>query len=105
MDNQVKVQGFRVELGEIEPRLRSHQAVEEAVVVPVSFGGSTRLMGFVQASGHKIVDGNELQKFVGDALPPYMVPKRIEVLPALPQTPVGKVDRKALTAMLSLIHI
>ncbi len=99
IDNQVKVQGFRVELGEIETRLRSHQAVEEAVVVPASFGGSTRLMGFVQASGHKAVDGNELQGFVGDTLPPYMVPRRIEVLPALPQTPVGKVDRKALTAM------
>ena len=99
IDNQVKVQGFRVELGEIETHLRSHQAVEEAVVVPVSLGGSTRLMGFVQTPGHDCVDGSELQKFVGDALPPYMVPRRIEVLAALPQTPAGKVDRQALTAM------
>ena len=99
IDNQVKVQGFRVELGEIETRLRSHQAVEEAVVVPVKLGGSTRLMGFVQASAQKQVDGNELQEFVGDTLPTYMVPRRIEVLPTLPQTPAGKVDRQALIGL------
>ena len=99
IDNQVKVQGFRVELGEIETRLRSHHAVEEAVVLPVSFGGSTRLVAFAQSSAQKQVSGNELREFVGDTLPEYMVPRRIEVLPTLPQTPTGKVDRQALIAM------
>ncbi len=97
IDNQVKVQGFRVELGEIETRLRNHPAVEESVVLPVSQGGSTRLMAFVQSPAQ--VDGNELQAFVGDTLPAYMVPRWIEVLPSLPQTPAGKVDRQALIAM------
>ena len=99
IDNQVKVQGFRVELGEIETRLRSHQEVEEAVVVPVSLGGSTRLVAFVQSSGQERVYENELQEFVGDTLPAYMVPRRIEVLSELPKTPAGKVDRQALIAM------
>ena len=99
IDNQVKVQGFRVELGEIETRLRSHQAVEEAIVLPVSLGGSTRLVAFVQSTVQEHVDGNALREFVGDALPAYMVPRRITVIPALPQTPAGKVDRKALAAM------
>ena len=99
IDNQVKVQGFRVELGEIETRLRSHHAVEEAVVLPVSFGGSTRLVAFAQSSAQKQVSGNELREFVGDTLPEYMVPRRIEVLPTLPHTPAGKVDRQALIAM------
>ncbi len=99
IDNQVKVQGFRVELGEIETRLRSHQSVEEVVVLPVSRGGSTRLVAFVQSRAQECVDEKALQEFVGDALPAYMVPRRIEVLPALPQTPAGKVDRRALTAM------
>ena len=99
IDNQVKVQGFRVELGEIETRLRSHDAVKDAVVVPVSLGGSTRLVGFVQSPEQHAVDGNELQEFVGETLPAYMVPRRIEVLPSLPQTPAGKVDRQALAAM------
>ena len=99
IDNQVKVQGFRVELGEIETRLRSHPAVEEAVVIPASLGGSTRLVAFVQSAVQDHVDGSELQEFVGDTLPAYMIPRRIELLPALPQTPAGKVDRQALTAM------
>ena len=99
IDNQVKVQGFRVELGEIETRLRSHQEVEEAVVVPVSLGESTRLMAFVQSSGQERVNENELQEFLGDTLPAYMVPRRIEVLSELPQAPSGKVDRQALIAM------
>ena len=105
MDNQVKVQGFRVELGEIETRLRSHSAVEEAVVIPVSLGGSTRLIAFAQSSFQEHVDGNELRKFVGETLPAYMVPRRIEVLSELPQTSSGKVDRQALTAMSSELSV
>ena len=50
IDNQVKVSGFRVELGSIETRLRSHPAVEEAVAIPVSLGGSTRIVAFISAS-------------------------------------------------------
>ena len=96
IDNQVKVQGFRVELGEIETCLRSHHAVKEAVVLPASVGGSTRLVAFVQSSAQERVDETELQEFMGDTLPAYMVPRRIEVLPTLPQTPAGKVDRQAL---------
>ena len=99
IDNQVKVQGFRVELGEIETRLRNHPAVEEAVVLPVRLGGSTRLVAFVQSLAQQGGDGIGLREYVGDALPEYMVPRRIEVLSALPQTPAGKVDRRALTAM------
>ena len=99
IDNQVKVSGFRVELGEIETRLRSHSAVEESVVVPVSLGGSTRIMAFVSVADLEQVNGNELREFVGQTLPEYMVPRRIEVLPAMPQTPAGKVDRQALKAM------
>ncbi len=98
IDHQVKVQGFRVELGEIENCLRSHSAVEEAVVVPVRLGGSTQLAAFVQASDQQKIDGSRLREFVGDALPLFMVPRRIEVLSALPQTPAGKVDRQALVA-------
>ena len=99
IDNQVKVQGFRVELGEIETRLRNHPSVKEAVVIPVSHKGSTRLVAFAQSSAQKSIDENGLQEFVGDTLPAYMVPRRIEVLSELPQTPNGKIDRQALIAM------
>ena len=101
IDHQVKVQGFRVELGEIETLLRSHPAVEEAVVVPVQVSeeGATRLMAFAQVSEEGLVDSSDLRQFVGDALPAYMVPRQVEVLRSLPKTPTGKVDRKALIAL------
>ena len=99
IDHQVKVQGFRVELGEIETRLRSHLAVEEAVVVPVIMGGTTRLEAFVQVPDSRQVDANKLREFVGETLPAVMVPRKVEILSALPQTPAGKVDRQALADM------
>ena len=97
IDNQVKVQGYRVEIGEIETCLRKYQGVGEAVVLPLSLpsGGGTRLAAFVQASETE-VDSNELRDFVRRELPAYMVPRQVEVLRALPITPTGKVDRQAL---------
>ena len=101
IDHQVKVQGYRVEIGEIETCLRSHQAVEEAVVVPVHLtaGGGTRLVAFAQVSEVGSVAENDLREFVAAALPPFMVPRRCEVLRALPQSSAGKVDRQALVAL------
>ena len=101
IDHQVKVQGYRVEIGEIETCLRGHQAVEEAVVVPVHLaaGGGTRLVAFAQVPDIGSVDADALREFVGEALPPFMVPRRCEVMRALPQSSAGKVDRQALTAL------
>ena len=101
IDHQVKVQGFRVEIGEIETCLRGHQAVEEAVVVPVHLGagGGTRLVAFVQVPEVGSVEANDLRGFVGEALPPYMVPRRCEVMRALPKSTTGKVDRQALALL------
>ena len=101
IDHQVKVQGYRVEIGEIETCLRGHQAVEEAVVVPVhhAAGGGTRLVAFAQVPEDGSVDANDLRDFIGEALPPFMVPRRCEVLRALPQSSAGKVDRQALAAL------
>ena len=100
IDHQVKVQGYRVELGEIETLLRSHQAVEEAVVIPlqISEEGGMRLQAFAQVPEEGLVDSTDLKQFVADALPAYMVPRQLDVLSSLPQTPAGKVDRQALIA-------
>ena len=97
LDNQVKVQGYRVELGEIETCLRMYQGVEEAAVIPLSLpgGGGTRLVAFVQASEAE-VDSTELRDFAKCELPAFMVPRQIEVLRALPLTTAAKVDRQAL---------
>ncbi|MBP2703238.1 amino acid adenylation domain-containing protein [Microbispora sp. RL4-1S] len=100
MDFQVKVHGLRIELGEIEAALRKHPAVTEAVVVAQGERGNHTLAGFVTAE-----PGADRETLVGDlrehllaVLPSHMVPAVLEVLDALPTTPNGKVDRKALSA-------
>ncbi|MGV9857503.1 amino acid adenylation domain-containing protein [Gordonia sp. NPDC003425] len=96
-DDQVKLRGLRIELGEIETALAAHPAVESAVVVGIGGAVATALAGYVvpdASAGH--VDVAELRRFLGQRLPAHMVPASITVLDALPLTPVGKLDKRAL---------
>ncbi|MGJ5138766.1 non-ribosomal peptide synthase/polyketide synthase [Bradyrhizobium oligotrophicum] len=93
-DHQVKIRGHRIELGEIEARLRTQPGVRDSVVVAQELGGGRQLVGYV--SGDDGLDGAELRATLASALPDYMVPSRVMVLPLLPLTPNGKIDRKAL---------
>jgi acyl carrier protein len=81
-------------LGEIEATLESHPAVTRAVVVAVG-DKARRLSAFVTASGEP-VDVALLRSFLGDRLPPYMVPDELQAIDALPLTSNGKVDRRAI---------
>ncbi|WP_257170804.1 phosphopantetheine-binding protein, partial [Bradyrhizobium sp. SRS-191] len=92
-DHQVKIRGHRIELGEIEARLREQPGVRDSVVVAQEVGGGRQLIGYVSGDD---VDGAALRAALAAALPDYMVPSRVMVLPQLPLTPNGKVDRKAL---------
>ncbi|MFD0533573.1 amino acid adenylation domain-containing protein [Actinomadura luteofluorescens] len=99
VDFQVKVRGFRVELGEVESVLVGHRGVRDAVVVARSDGGGgvVRLVAYVVASGvGGEVGVEELRGFVGGRLPEYMVPAVFVWLGSLPLTVNGKVDRGAL---------
>uniref|UniRef100_UPI00202EDC45 amino acid adenylation domain-containing protein n=1 Tax=Streptomyces sp. MSC1_001 TaxID=2909263 RepID=UPI00202EDC45 len=97
-DAQVKVRGFRVEPGEVEAVLLGHASVGRAVVVARSDGpGGAVLVGYVVPAAGASVDVGAVREFVGRSLPEYMVPV-VVVLDALPLTPSGKVDRKALPA-------
>jgi hypothetical protein len=97
MDHQVKVRGFRVELGEIETALKGHPAVREALVVAREDQRShTRLVAYLLASEGALPSVNELRGFLGGKLPDYMVPAAFVVLEAYPLTPNGKIDRRAL---------
>ncbi|HEX6901809.1 MAG TPA: non-ribosomal peptide synthase/polyketide synthase, partial [Thermoanaerobaculia bacterium] len=92
-DNQVKIRGFRIELGEIEAHLGRQPGVSEAVVVARDKPGiGRRLVAYVV--GEASVEA--LREALKSRLPAYMVPAAFVKLEALPITPNGKVDRKAL---------
>ncbi|HET8938445.1 MAG TPA: amino acid adenylation domain-containing protein, partial [Polyangiales bacterium] len=91
-DHQVKVRGFRVELGEVEAQLLAQPGVREAVVVADGGAVAARLLGYVSGD----VDVAALRMQLRAALPDYMVPAHLMVLERLPRNSNGKVDRKQL---------
>lgn len=96
-DFQVKVRGFRIELGEIESALRQHPQLSEAVVgVYESVPGDKRLAAYLVSQSDSIPSPSELRDFLKPKLPEFMVPSAFVFLDALPTTPNGKLDRKAL---------
>ncbi|HEX8559178.1 MAG TPA: amino acid adenylation domain-containing protein [Pyrinomonadaceae bacterium] len=98
-DGQVKVRGFRVELGEIEAALAGHELVSDAVVA--ALGGESepdgRLVAYVVAGDERRPPAPaELRAYLKEKLPEYMIPHDYVPLDALPLTPSGKIDRRAL---------
>ncbi len=95
LDDQLKIRGFRVEPGEVEATLRAHPGVAAAAVVGVAVDGDRRLAGYVvpAAGGCEPV---ELHRYLRGRLPDHLVPSYLVVVPELPLTKVGKLDRAAL---------
>ncbi len=111
VDHQVKVRGFRVELGEIEAALLGHRAVHEAVVIAEADparAGEKVLIAYCALFQPAVATGDMIGDMIGDTtvddlrrdlaqhLPDYMVPAHIVLLDALPRTPSNKIDRRAL---------
>ncbi|MEM9302261.1 MAG: amino acid adenylation domain-containing protein [Pseudomonadota bacterium] len=100
-DQQVKLRGFRIELGEIESTLRDDSRVEHAVAELIAGGREdARLVAAVRlapADEHSdaVAVADALRRLLSRALPVYMVPADLRVLPVLPMTPNGKLDRAA----------
>ncbi len=98
-DKQVKVRGYRIELGEIEEALRGLEGVREAVVeVKEDERGNKRLVGYVVGKGEQGVTTTQMQEYLRERLPEYMIPTRFVMLEEMPLTPNGKVDRRTLPA-------
>ncbi|MGZ3240265.1 MAG: thioesterase domain-containing protein, partial [Burkholderiaceae bacterium] len=99
-DFQVKIQGFRVELGEIEQALVSHSDIRAATVIASATAAGKQLLAFiVLEAGTAALLAEEVQEFLRAKLPRYMVPSQITVLEQLPLTANGKVDRQALAKL------
>lgn len=100
LDNQIKIQGYRVELGEVEAAIRDIAAAEVAIAVgwPVTAAGADSIVVFISNAD---ADLEEIQKLGKTRLPSYMAPRQVRHVDSFPLNSNGKVDRKALLALLS----
>ncbi|HZF13175.1 MAG TPA: beta-ketoacyl synthase N-terminal-like domain-containing protein, partial [Thermoanaerobaculia bacterium] len=104
-DQQVKLRGFRIEIGEIEVALADHPEIREAAVALRESGEAGEsapeqkaLVAYLVGAGGAVPAAAELKSFLARRLPPYMIPATYVALPALPKTSGGKIDRAALPA-------
>ncbi len=99
IDDQVKLRGFRVELGEVESRLSEHPDVRQAVaVIREDRPGDRRLVAYILPQPSRVITAGELRQFLAERVPEYMIPAAFSVVSEVPLTPSGKVHRKALEA-------
>jgi len=100
VDNQIKIQGYRVELGEVEAILRQEAGVDVAIAIgwPVTASGADGIVGFIGADA---ADTAAIRERAIARLPPYMHPSELRTIAEFPLNANGKVDRKALLAMLA----
>jgi len=94
-DQQIKVRGYRIEIGEIEQALLKHSQIDEVAVS--TYEDSEGVLGLIAyITSNEIVTAPDLQDFLKQHLPEYMVPALFALLPAMPITESGKINRQAL---------
>ncbi|MEE1128942.1 MAG: condensation domain-containing protein, partial [Methanobrevibacter sp.] len=94
IDNQIKLRGLRIEIGEIESNINKYPSVKQAVIVIKKINNNDHLCAYYTAD--EDIDSSELKEFLKDKLTKYMVPTAYMQLDEMPQTPNGKTDIKAL---------
>jgi acyl carrier protein len=96
-DQQVKIRGFRIEPGEIEAVLAEHPSVREAAVIVTDMAsGDKRLVAHLVPQEPGELDLRELQAYLRQRLPEYMIPAALLPLQQMPMTAAGKIDRQSL---------
>lgn len=98
IDDQIKIQGYRIEPHEIELQLRSHPLIENAVVVTgKGYSGDVQLHAyFIPQDKKNYPDGDELRSYLRKYLADYMLPAKFKMLESFPLTLNGKIDKKQL---------
>ena len=95
IDNQIKIRGFRVEPADVEAAIRKYPGVRDAAVIARGNGADTkRLVAYVAAD--ETVQGGDVRVFLETLVPAYLLPSSFVILPSLPLSANGKVDRAAL---------
>ncbi|MGW6724361.1 amino acid adenylation domain-containing protein [Nocardia sp. NPDC055029] len=97
-DEQVKVRGFRIELGEVEAAIAAHPAVAHCVVVVTEDPAIGAMLAAYVVPAEGTVDLEQVHAFAAGALPEFMVPSGFAVIPEIPLTVNGKLDKRALPA-------
>lgn len=97
LDNQVKLHGYRIELGDVETALQRFEGVEQAVAAVRTFApGDARMVAYVKMGKNCGLDEAGVREFVAGILPSYMVPNHVLEVTEYPMTPNRKIDRRAL---------
>ncbi|MEU4598069.1 amino acid adenylation domain-containing protein [Nocardia sp. NPDC023988] len=97
-DSQIKVRGYRVELGEVEASLGALPGVAAAAATIRKSGDSTRLIGYLVPETGRTLDADQLRQLLTTLVPDHLVPSALVILDSLPTTVNGKLDRAALPA-------
>ena len=105
MDSQVKVNGYRIELGDLEANLRALPEIADAVVLPVGKQGRIDALAAivvlaVEKTGSDFAFTAQLKTRLGERLPAYMIPRKFLYVDAFPMTANGKADRRKLAEIL-----
>lgn len=99
-DSQIKVRGFRIEIGEIEAVLANESRIQEVVILAKKMvDGSNSLFAYYTVSGDMHIREEEIREYLVDNLPEYMVPDHFFQLDEMPLSPTGKINRKQLAAI------
>jgi amino acid adenylation domain-containing protein len=95
-DSQIKIRGHRIELGEIESRLRQFEDIKECAVITKKWHEEFKLVAFVVAHCDKVIFSDDLNKYLQQFLPAYMIPSSFVFIKELPLTSNQKLDIKYL---------
>jgi amino acid adenylation domain-containing protein len=96
-DQQIKLRGFRIEIGEIEHAIMALETIEQAaVLLKTDLSGDQRLVAYLTARVGDELESNQLRAALRLRLPEYMIPSHFHLLPEFPLTPNRKIDRKRL---------